>query len=388
MSSAKINWRRECTHTVAALQRTATAALSFIWFGMDTPRVITMLPRNFQGLLPASQWVATALKPVEAIGIFMKQLGTVVDLPERWRSLRADLHEKNRWKRWNKLAMTSFMSIEGFFLIPNSWKLLNLGKWSAMVGTTPFGIERVKEGITIWAAICGAKAAGMERAQAVAKMRRYQIRLNSQGPLARLQRLLRESQGLTPQELIKIDQLKREYQPKQKVNLLLKQEIETLENKKKNLLTQMSSADAQKSGTLAQEIAELNGKLNLLRQKDARKEVWNHPTLASLKEVVHYKWTKCEIKAANADRERQKLSTSRWYDISKAVVLTFNNLLQLGVALFLAPQLGLSVATVSAFFFLGRWITSLTTGVTNAGKIAASIRFKDPLPLPQTYLKV
>lgn len=394
MKSERINWRKECTHTVVELQRLANAALSFIWFGLDTPRVVTMLPKNLQGFLPATQWIATALKPIEAIGIFIKQLGTVVDLPDRLLSIRGELRtEKNRWKRWSKLATTVYMSIDGLLLIPNSWKLLHLGKWSALVGATPFGIERVKEGLTIWAGLCGAKAAGIERAKAISTMRHYQSRLDSQGPLAKLQKILQESKGLTPQELIKIDQLKSSYSkksPSQKADQLLhlKQEIAALEEKKKLLLGQLSHADLKKSGQLTQEIGELNEKLTTLRQKAARKEVWSHPTLQTLKEVVHYKWTKCEIKAANADRERQKLTAGRWYDISKSVVLIFNNLLHLGIALVLAPQLGLSVTTVSAFFFVGRWIMSLTTGVTNAGKIASAIRFKNPLPLPQTYLKV
>lgn len=391
MRSENINWRRECTHTVGELQRLANTALSFIWFGMDTPRVITMLPRNLQGFLPASQWVATALKPVESIGIFIKQIGTVVDLPDRLLSIRGELRtEKNRWKRWSKLSTTIYMSIDGLLLIPNSWKLLHLGKWSALVGVAPFGIERVKEGLTIWAGLCGAKAAGIERGKAIATMRHYQRRLDKNGPLAELKKLVQDSQGLSQQQLTRIQNLKRAYNPAQKGNQLdqLKLEIARLEDKKKALLSQVFSAGAPKGATLTQEIEELNGKLSSLRQKVARKEVWNHPTLEFLKEVVHYKWIKCEVRAANADRERQKLTAGRWYDISKAAVLIFNNLLQLGVAFIVAPHLGLSVATVSAFFFLGRWITSLTTGVTNAGKIASSIRFKNPLPLPQTFLTV
>ncbi|MCE5316592.1 MAG: hypothetical protein LLG04_04420 [Parachlamydia sp.] len=394
MKPSKINWRRECTNTIAELQRSANAALSFIWFALDTPRVVTMLPRNFQGLLPASQWIATAIKPLEAIGIFIKQLGTVVDLPDRWLSIRAEVqNEKNRWKRWSKLATTVYLSIDGLLLIPNSWKLLNLGKWAAMVGATPFGIERFKEGLTIWGGTCSAKGAGIERTKVVATMRRYRSRLDRQGPLAKLQRQLQKTESLSPQELSQIEQLRREYSkktPAEKSAQIhqLKKDIVKLEDKKNSLLTQLSGADPVKSGRLTQEVADLNGQLSGLRQKAARKEVWNHPELKSLREVVSYKWTKCEIKAANADRERQKLTAGRWYDISKAVVLAFNNLLQLGVALFLAPQLGLSVATVSAFFFLGRWVTSLTTGVCYAGKIASSVRFKNPLPLPQTYLKV
>lgn len=187
-----INWRKECTETVAALQRSAIAALSFIWFGLDTPKIITMLPRHFQGLLPPSQWIATALKPCEVLGILFKQIGTVVEMPDRWLSVRAcELKKESiRWRRWNKVTCMIHVTLDGLLLIPNSWNLLNLAKWSALVGCTPFGLERVKEGFTILASFCSVKAAAIELKRFDETIAKNQKRMDSQGALARLKGLL------------------------------------------------------------------------------------------------------------------------------------------------------------------------------------------------------
>ena len=98
-----------------------------------------MLPRQFHALLPSAQWIATALKPCETVAIFIKQVATFFEVPDKWLSVRScELKsEKNGWKRWNKVACMIHVTLDGLLLIPNSWSLINLGKWAAYVGRDP-----------------------------------------------------------------------------------------------------------------------------------------------------------------------------------------------------------------------------------------------------------
>lgn len=389
VTSSQINWRKECTETMATMQRSAIGALSFIWFGMDTPKVISMLPKAFHALLTPSKWIATALKPCEAIAIFVKQIATVVEVPDKWLSVRScELKaEQNKWKRWNKIAVMIHVTLDALLLIPNSWSLINLGKWAGFVGMTPFGIERVKEGFTMGASFCNVKAAPMELRKADAIIQKNSKRVSE---IAKIKNLLS-----TPHSLKEINVLKAAYgsksaADKRRIVDTLKTEIRGLENNLSGIRKKLENATVKEVSQLVQEGDILEKKIIQKREKLARMQVWMQSAetgqLQSLREVVTYKLNKCEVRIANADREKKKIETSRWYDISKIVVLAFHNLLKLGVALYIGPALGLSSVTIAALFFLGRWVTSLTTGICSVRKTMAAIRFKEPLKLPQTYL--
>ncbi len=369
----RIHWRRECTEKLGNLQVCATAALSFIWFGMDVPRVISMLPKDFQGLQPVSQWVATALKPYETIATLIKQIATVFDLPDRWLAVRATelKKEKNRWTRLSLVTNAVQTTFDAALLIPNSWKMINLARWSSLVGTTPFVLERLKEGFTILTAFCRVKAAVIDQKNADMRIQNIKKRLDASTPLLELKR---ELSGNSP-SLDTINRLKMAYQSKDKTEIVfgLKREIAALQKERRDNLW-----------------VDCDKKIIAKREKLARLTVWQTPTKANeldrLLAVVNYKIKKGEVKIANIQGEKKIIAAGSRYEASKMIVLTFSNLLHLGVALAVAPLLGLPVATVAGLFFLGRWITSLTTGIFCVGKIVDFTRYKEPLQLPQTHL--
>ena len=221
-----------------------------------------------------------------------------------------------------------------------------------MSGVTPFGIERVKEMFTIGASFCNVKAAPMELKKADEIIRKNQKKLQADATLSKLQAILASS--LTEDTLKEIDRLKTVSAEKKMALEALKKEIADLKREEEDLCQKMQYAKATELSPLVQKMDALQRKLKAKREKIARIEVWSqYPTLTQLeplREVVNYKYKKSQVRLANAEREKLKIISGRRYDISKIVVLSFHNLLKLGVALFVAPLFGLSVATVTALF--------------------------------------
>src|SRR5690242_10569702 len=93
-----VNWRKECTEKVGAIQTVATAALSFIWFIRDIPHIVSLLPTDsdfVKTVFPAADWISTALKPYETIVNTTKQVGTIfAETPDRFLAARPEEMKK------------------------------------------------------------------------------------------------------------------------------------------------------------------------------------------------------------------------------------------------------------------------------------------------------
>lgn len=366
-----IDWRKECTSKMVSLQYCAIAALSYIWAGMDLPRLVSMLPRTFHLLTPASEWFATALKPYEAIANVIKQLATVIDVPNHWHACRpAELERKNSWTRWSLVTRMLQMTIDSLILIPFRWNMLDLARWTALVGSTPFTIERIRDCVMILSILCRVKATQINDKNAEVQILKIRKRVAAGGPLARLKADLD-----SPQICISRINLIKESQAKVKTATL--KEILDLKHQRGFFQDKLASASPTTSSNIIQKIGELDKAIDSKREKLARIELWNaaaHPgTVIALRQLVAYKIKKAEVQITNLERNKKLNSVSNRYELSKLMAILFHNAILLNLSL-----------VVGSLLYLGRFASGVTAGTFCISYIIQYIRYQEPLRLPQS----
>ena len=141
----------------------------------------------------------------------------------------------------------------------------------------------------------------------------------------------------------------------------------------KKALADMLEKDPQ----IKKKIEELNNKqkeLNIKREKLERMKVFGGDVtsdaecLNRLQQVVVYKLDKNEY--VN-EPERNLIRRLKWtiaYDIFKACVVTFTNLIVIGVAIALGP----AAPIVGALFIIGQWITGVGCGLAGLGRVVTT----------------
>lgn len=397
METKKIDWRsewKELRDSLPTARNIAQSALSFIWFIQDIPRVIKLLPGvNREIWIPGVTTLGTSLKPYEVIAQQIKGIATVFELPDKWASLRwCELKkEKSHLKRVHTILSGIQLNMDGLLIIPGGWRWLDLGRWSGAIGRmsgiqwlfrtplTQFGLERIRDGFTIAASVCNVVHTRRERDVALACIGKCRQRLN--GPLVELRGLLEEGS----ENFREIGRLKAVY-ANGRVKSSLEAPIEELKKRQLKLSKELAGSHW-KMAEISKELQKIEGELHLLREKRERRIVWSQPIERErLRQVVVYKMSKNAVRMANAEMVKEKVTAVRRYEISKIAVLCFVNLLELSLAAFVAPVIGVSIGTVAGLFVLGKWVTSLTTGITNVQKIAAGFRYSPALPYPQTHL--
>lgn len=403
---------------VQTIKNLAQSFLSGVWFLQGIPRIISMIPTNVEGILPFFKWTEM-LKPYEKFFGTLKDIGNMFDLPEKMVALRNVKAEwagdsktpQNKWKAVYRITSVFYVSLDALVLIPQKWNLWNLmaiGNWAARIGVTTFGLTAVKDGFTALSSAINVRAEGINRANALGVIKKCQKRIDPKGPLAELKEHLAVKETLTPEVLQKIDSLKKDYwatqfgtevkKDKKAVKTKLEGEIEKArQDKTKALekLAELRKSQPQGSSKIAaqeQAIQTIDQTIETKREKVARIQVWSEKAtpdkaqLDRLRAVVVYKSAKNDIRIANANMIKEKATIIRWFEVSKCAVIIFTYLMWLGVAALLAPYLGLSALTIGSIFFVGQWITGISTGICGFGRTMAMHRFKDSFKLPQTHL--
>lgn len=410
-SQHQINWPKKLTEKTTTLRNNAQNVLSFIWFVQGIPRVVRMLPSDTHQVLDFFKWIPV-LKPFEAFCSMIKDVGTFFELPEKIQNVLPSELQKvknNRWKIANRFTALTHGLLDTGFLIPCKWLIPTMGAWAARTGIL-FPVTAAKDGLTAVAALLNAKAVGADRKKAEAMIAKCQKRTNSEGPLMQLKKIVAEvyekttkGENVTAEELNAIKELKDRHRtktPEQKEEILKKLNEQTTELEKEiqklrediDSLRKDAKSNRRKIETKLEKLQLKELELHQKSEKKERMQVWKEKTepkrfsLAQLNDVVVYKSDKNNVRIANAQMAKEKATISRWFDISKATVICFTYLLTLGVAAIIAPPLGLSVVTIGSLFFLGQWITGLTTGIAGVARMVAMVRYENERTLPQTHL--
>jgi hypothetical protein len=391
----------------------AQSYLAGIWALQGLPRLVQLLRAD--ALLPYLSWTA-ALKPFEKFGSTVKEVGTFLELPHRILALskvkgewQGNPDERNRWKAANRIVSVAYVALDALVLIPykwNLWNLLLIGDWAARVGVTAPGLTAVKDGLTAFAAALNVRAEGINRDKALAKITKYKARNEASKPLMQLAACLGKDQTFNSEAFQKIEELRvacrtKTLDEKMAIKEKRQAEIATLEQKRDEKLIKLNGL---REGKIAKmiKIAEQSAKvqkieqeIHLKREKIERIGIWSEPApittqdqVDRLRQAVIYKVNKNEVRAANARMDFEKARITRYFDISKCAVIIFSLMLTWGVATVAAPYLGLSVATVGSIFFLGQWITGISTGLCGLCKTYKLLQYSDDKRFkpPQTHL--
>ncbi|MCE5317896.1 MAG: hypothetical protein LLG04_11150 [Parachlamydia sp.] len=407
-------------HEVQTVKNVAQSFLSCVWFFQGIPRVIRMIPANVEKVIPFFQWT-TMLKPYEVFFSTLKDIGNMLDLPEKLAGLRKVKAEwvgdknnpQNKWKAAYRITSLVFVSIDSLVMIPLKWKLwdvLSIGKWAARIGVTSFGVGAVRDAFTAISSTINVKAEGVNRKQAEAVIKECQKRIDANGPLAKLRAELEKKEPMTPERQRTINELKEEYKKtqfsapradlakqrkdKQELAAKLGRDVDTLGEKIEKAQEELSNLrkkspqDTKKLVQKDQDIRKIDQEKDKKGEKAARIAVWldDGASREALRQVVLYKSEKCDVRIANATGIKEKATIIRWFEISKVAVITFTYLIILGAATVLAPHIGLSAVAIGSFLFLGQWITGISTGLCGFGRTMATHRYKTPFALPQSHL--
>lgn len=405
---------------VQTVKNLAQSLLSCVWFFQGIPRVIRMISANVEKVIPFFRWT-TMLKPYEVFFSTLKDIGNLLDLPEKLHGLsKVDAEWKgkentpqNKWKAAYRITSLVFVSIDSLVMIPLKWKLwdlLAIGNWAARIGVTSFGVGTVRDAFTAISSVINVKAEGINRQRAIAEIKECSKRLDANGPLAKLKAELAKDEAMTPERQRLINELKEEYKKtsfgakpradlaKQRADLdkkknALTNEIKRLNDDHAKVSAELGQLSAPKDATKFAKKNEALGKLDLnIDKKSEKKErltAWwddNNTDVKKLRQVVVYKCAKSDVRLANATGVKEKATIIRWFEISKVAVITFTYLIILGAATVLAPHIGLSAVAIGSFFFLGQWITGISTGLCGFGRTIATHRYKNPFTLPQSHL--
>lgn len=404
---------------VQVIKNLAQSFLSCVWFFQGIPRVIRMIPANVEKVIPFFQWT-TLLKPYEVFFSTLKDIGNMLDLPEKLHGLTKVKAEwigdkstpQNKWKAAYRVTSLVFVSIDSLVMIPLKWKLwdlLSVGNWAARVGVTPFGVGAVRDAFTVISSSINVKAEGVVRQRALLEIKECSKRLDPNGPLAKLKAELAKDEPMTPERQRKINDYKEDYKKtqfgakaradvaKQRADLVknqaaLTKAIDGLEKDHAKASEELNRLTDPKDATKFAKKREALGKIDLSIEKNSEKKErlaawWSEETdVKKLRQVVVYKCAKSDVRLANATGLKEKATIIRWFEISKVAVITFTYLIILGAATVLAPHIGLSAVAIGSFFFLGQWITGISTGLCGFGRTVATHRYKTLFALPQSHL--
>lgn len=386
------------THKMVTVKNLAQSIQGVLIGIGHLPRLIRLIPTDVEKLAGCFEWVSALKTSIRALGV-IKDIGNCCEFPERAVDLIKRLREEPiGLKTIAKIGTTAYIGMD-LFLVPVKYGLFAASTGAVLV------VGIVRDSLTACSATLNAIVEKGNENKARAQIQNLGKKVEQNGALDSLKALIDAKQPVTPELLDKLNQLKDKHwktefgkkKDKTKVKNETKDALdgkngnEGLIKKKEKLVQERAKAsDAISQAKIENEIQALETQITEKREKLARIEVWSNATTATnldkLNQVVTYKIAKNRVQTANQQMNAEKSVVTRWYYVSKAVVVVFVNLGALGAAVALAPVVGISAVTLSSVFFLGQWISGTICGFSGLGRCFANLKYGEHFENPQTNL--
>lgn len=391
LSIYKIKWATEITHNLDLLKFNSERALSLLEFFRDFPRAVRVIKDPRVAL--ASR---IALLPIEIFLTAIRDVGAFFEFILASRPLLTNTikKEKHLSKKIGMVTYALFTGIDTFFLIPQRWNLIDMGRWSATLGRWT-GIQKMPSASSLFAGLSLLKDifiaitisldlynAKREIQKNSALILNKRAKLAADAPLTQLKSQLTKLPNES--DLQAIEKLKLKYRPtkynQENINIINKR-IEKLKIKQ-DLVIRTHAVSRSVPDCL--KLKKLEAKINTYQEKLARIHIWQSKVeaknLDQLKRLVIFKIEKNTVKLANVDTHQTKLKRERLFNISILASVILGNMLTFGAALAFSPL-------CMGLLFLGNWSMQLTSGLLGIYTLPAMVRQRHLLPLPETYFR-